>query len=315
MVQPARLIIDTDPGVDDAIAILMALASPDVEIVGLTTVGGNVPLARSTQNALALLQAAGRSDIPVARGATRPLRGRYTYSPQFHGPGGLSTRLPKPAMGPVAEGAVHFLHDQLSRQPGEAVLVALGPLTNLARLLRERPDALEQAKNIVVMGGAVNAPGNVTPRAEFNFYSDPVAAEIVLSSRLPVTLVDLAACRQVGIGREQAQGLRSDHPLGRLVLDLLQGWFNREPSRQRFEFYDPLALAIALEPAIATVVKVDLDVGLEENESWGETHETGGPGEITLPQQVDSARFFRLFERLLEIEGGIPLAPFTKGGI
>lgn len=307
MVQPARLIIDTDPGVDDAVAILMALASPDVEIVGLTTVGGNVSLARSTRNALALLQAAGRGDIPVARGAARPLRGRYTYAPQFHGPGGLSSRLPEPTTGPVAEGAVQFLYDQLTRQPGEAVLVALGPLTNLARLLRERQTALEQAKNIVVMGGAVNTPGNVTPRAEFNFYSDPVAAEIVLSSRLPVTLVDLAACRQVGISLEQALGLRSAHPLGRLVLDLLQGWFQREPSRQRFEFYDPLALAIALEPAIATFVKVDLDVGLEENESWGETCETGGPGEIALPSAVNVTRFFGLLEGLLEIEG-LPLS-------
>jgi len=307
MVQPVRLIIDTDPGVDDAVAILMALASPDVEIVGLTTVGGNVSLARSTRNALALLQAAGRRDVPVAKGATRPLRGRYTHSHQFHGPGGLSSRLPEPTAEPVAEGAVQFLHDQLTRQPGETVLVALGPLTNLANLLRERPIALEQAKNIVVMGGAVNTHGNVTPRAEFNFYNDPVAAEIVLSSQLPITLVDLAACRQVGINREQALGLRSDHPLGRLVLDLLQGWFQRDPSRQRFEFYDPLALAIALEPAIATVVKVDLDVGLEENESRGETSETGGPGEITLPKEVNVRRFFGLLESLLELEG-LPLS-------
>lgn len=303
MVQPVRLIIDTDPGVDDAVAILMALASPDVEVVGLTTVGGNVPLARSTRNALALLQAAGRLDVPVAQGSTRPLRGRYTYAPQFHGPGGLSSRLPEPITGPVAEGAVQFLYDQLTRERGEVVLAALGPLTNVARLLRERPIALEQAKNIVIMGGAVNTPGNVTPRAEFNFYNDPVAAEIVLFSRLPVTLVDLAACRQVGISREQALGLRAANPLGRLVLALLQGWFRREPSRQRFEFYDPLALAIALDPAIATVVKVDLDVGLEEDESRGETSETGGPGEISLPKEVDSARFFTLLERLLEIEG------------
>ncbi|MCH8298002.1 MAG: nucleoside hydrolase [Chloroflexi bacterium] len=303
MLQPVRLLIDTDPGVDDAIAILMALASPDVEIAGLTTVGGNVPLARSTRNALALLQAAGRSDIPVAKGASRPLRGRYTYSPQFHGPGGLSRRLPEPTAEPVTEGAVQFLYDQLTREPGEAVLVALGPLTNVARLLWERPIALEQAKNIVVMGGAVNTPGNITPRAEFNIYNDPAAAEIVLSRRLSVTLVDLAACRQVWISRERALGLRSAHPLGRLTLDLLQGWFRREPSRQRFEFCDPLALAIALEPAIATFVKVDLDVVLEENESWGETSETGGPGETTLPKEVDAARFFGLLERLLELEG------------
>jgi len=302
-VTPVKLIIDTDPGVDDAIAILMALASPDVEVVGLTTVGGNVPSARSTRNALALLQAAGRGDIPVARGATRPLRGRYPYSPEFHGPGGLSSRLPDPTIRHVGEGAVHFLYDQLTLERGEVVLVALGPLTNLARLRRERPIALEMAKNIVIMGGAVNTPGNVTPKAEFNFYSDPVAAEIVLFSRIPVTLVDLAACRQVGISREQALGLHSAHPLGRLVLDLLQGWFRREPSRQRFEFYDPLALAIALDPAIATIVKVDLDVGLEENDCWGETTESGVPGWISLPKRVDSARFFRLLEGLLELEG------------
>ena len=303
MVQPIKIIIDTDPGVDDAVAIFMALAAPEVEVVGLTTVGGNVPLARTTRNALALLQAAGRSDIPVARGASQPLRGKFTYAPQFHGPGGLSFRLPEPVVGTVEEGAVQLLSDKLTGQPGEVVMVALGPLTNLARLLWESPTALEQAKNIVVMGGAVNTPGNVTPKAEFNIYSDPAAAEIAFSSGLPVTVVDLAACRQVDISREQALGLRSDHPIGKLTLDMLQGWFKKDSNREWFEFYDPLAMAIALEPAIATVTKVDLDVGLEENESWGETSETGGPGEITLLQDIDSARFFGLLEGLLELEG------------
>jgi inosine-uridine nucleoside N-ribohydrolase len=304
MAELIKLIIDTDPGVDDAVAILMASAVPEIEILGLTTVGGNVPLARTTRNALALLQAAGRSDIPVAKGASRPLRGRFKYAPQFHGPGGLSHRLPDPSVSPVTKGAVEFLYDQLTAdKPGEVAVVALGPLTNIAQLLWERPFALERAKNIIVMGGAVNAPGNVTPKAEFNIYSDPVAAEVVLASGLPITLVDLAACRQVGISREQAMGLRSDHPMGRLTLNMLQGWFRKEPSRQRFEFYDPLAMAIALEPAIATVTKVDLDVGLEENESWGETSESGGPGEITLPLEVNSTRFFGLLEGLLELEG------------
>ena len=303
MAELIKLIIDTDPGVDDAVAILMASAVPEIEILGLTTVGGNVPLARTTRNALALLQAAGRSDIPVAKGASRPLRGRFKYAPQFHGPGGLSHRLPDPSVGPATKGAVEFLYDQLTAdEPGEVAVVALGPLTNIAQLLWERPFALEQAKNIIVMGGAVNAPGNVTPKAEFNIYSDPVAAEVVLASGLPITLVDLAACRQVGISREQAMGLRSDHPMGRLTLNMLQGWFRKEPSRQRFEFYDPLAMAIALEPAIATVTKVDLDVGLEENESWGETSESGRPGEITLPLEVNSTRFFGLLEGLLELE-------------
>ena len=301
MSQQIRFIIDTDPGVDDAIAILMAMASSEIEILGLTTVGGNVPLARATRNALSLLQAASRSDIPVAKGASRPLRGKFAYAPYFHGPSGLSQRLPDPANGPVEDGAVKFLYDQLTGERGEAVLVALGPLTNLAVLLRERPIALEQAKQIVVMGGAVNTPGNVTPEAEFNFYCDPVAADIVLSSRLPITMVDLAACRQVKIGREQALGLKSATPLGRLMLDMLQGWFHREPSREEFEFCDPLAMAIALHPAIATATKVDLDVGIEKDELLGATSETGGPGEITLAQDVDSSRFFALFGRLFEL--------------
>ena len=301
MTQQIQFIIDTDPGVDDAIAILMAMAASEIEILGLTTVGGNVPLARATRNALSLLQAASRSDIPVAKGASRPLRGKFAYAPYFHGPSGLSQRLPDPANGPVEDGAVKFLYDQLTGERGEAVLVALGPLTNLAVLLRERPIALEQAKQIVVMGGAVNTPGNVTPEAEFNFYCDPVAADIVLSSRLPITMVDLAACRQVKIGREQALGLKSATPLGRLMLDMLQGWFHRELSREEFEFCDPLAMAIALHPAIATATKVDLDVGIEKDELLGATSETGGPGEITLAQDVDSSRFFALFGRLFEL--------------
>ena len=301
MTQQIQFIIDTDPGVDDAIAILMAMASSEIEILGLTTVGGNVPLARATRNALSLLQAASRSDIPVAKGASRPLRGKFAYAPYFHGPSGLSQRLPDPANGPVEDGAVKFLYDQLTGERGEAVLVALGPLTNLAVLLRERPIALEQAKQIVVMGGAVNTPGNVTPEAEFNFYCDPVAADIVLSSRLPITMVDLAACRQVKIGREQALGLKSATPLGRLMLDMLQGWFHRELSREEFEFCDPLAMAIALHPAIATATKVDLDVGIENGELLGATSETVGPGEITLTQDVDSSRFFALFGRLFEL--------------
>ena len=301
MTQQIQFIIDTDPGVDDAIAILMAMASSEIKILGLTTVGGNVPLARATRNALSLLQAASQSDIPVAKGASRPLRGKFAYAPQFHGPGGLSQRLPDPANGPVEDGAVKFLYDQLTGERGEAVLVALGPLTNLAVLLRERPIALEQAKQIVVMGGAVNTPGNVTSEAEFNFYCDPVAADIVLSSRLPITMVDLAACRQVKINREQALGLKAATPLGRLMLDMLQGWFHREASREEFEFCDPLAMAIALHPAIATATKIDLDVGIEKGELLGATSETGGPGEITLTQDVDSSRFFALFGRLFEL--------------
>ncbi len=300
---PLRLILDTDPGVDDAVAILMALAAPQAEVVGLTTLGGNVPRARATRNALALLQAAGRSGIPVARGAARPLSGRYRPSVAFHGPGGLSVRLPEPSSATVRQGAVDFLSDSLASGSIAPTIIALGPLTNLSRLERKQPGILERSAGVVVMGGAVETRGNVTPRAEFNFHSDPLAAAHVLGLGSLVTLVDLAACRQVGISREQAAGLSADTPLGRLAASIVQGWFAKDERRQRFEFYDPLAVALALDPLVATVRPVALTVGVEEGGGWGETKIAAEPGPVALAAGVDASRFFDLMRKLLGWRG------------
>ena len=218
---PAKVIIDTDPGVDDAIAILMALASPSMDIIGLTTVGGNVPLARTTRNALALLGYMGRSDIPVARGGSRPVKGRFRYARGIHSASGITRKLPNPAAVPIDETAVDFLARHLQQSPGQVTIIALGPLTNLARLLQRHPGALGLAGKLVVMGGAVNSAGNVTEHAEFNFYSDPAAAQLVLSSGVPLTLVDLPTCRQVVATREEMTSLRSRSPLGTLALRCL----------------------------------------------------------------------------------------------
>ena len=298
-----RLILDTDPGVDDAIAILLALAAPRAEVTGLTTLGGNVPRARATRNALALLQAAGRADIPVARGAARPLTGRYRPSVAFHGPGGLSARLPEPATPAIRETAVDFLEAQLTAASGGVTVVAPGPLTNLARLQRRRPGILEINASLVVMGGAVETRGNVTPRAEFNFYSDPQAAAHILAQDTPMTLADLAACRQVGISREQAAGLSSDTLLSQLALRILHGWFARDAQRERFEFYDPLAVALALDPGLAAVRRVSLSVGTAPGEHWGETTVASEPGPVSLATEVDTPRFFALLSELLGWRG------------
>ena len=300
---PLRLIIDTDPGVDDAIAILMALAAPQAEVIGLTTVGGNVPRARATRNALALLQAGGRSGIPVARGAARPRSGRFRPSVAFHGPGGLSARLPEPSAAAVGETAVDFLANSVESGPGDVTIVALGPLTNLSRLEDRRAGILNRAGGVVIMGGAVETRGNVTPRAEFNFHSDPLAAAHVLSLNCPAALVDLAACRQVGVSREQAAGLSAETLLGQLALRMLQGWFARDERRQRFEFYDPLTVAIALDPAIATTRQVALTVATTPGEAWGETTIAGEPGPVALASKVDEARFFELLRALLGWRG------------
>ena len=298
-----RLLLDTDPGVDDAIAILLALAASDAEVVGLTTLGGNVPRARATRNALALLQAAGRSEVPVARGAARPLSGKYLPSVSFHGPGGLSIRLPAPSSSPVRQTAVDFMCETIDAMAGEVTVVALGPLTNIARMEQRRPGILKRCASVIVMGGAVDAPGNVTPQAEFNFHSDPLAAAQVMESGTPIVLADLAACRQVGISREQARGLSSEGLLGGLALRVLQGWFERDQSRDRFEFYDPLAVALALDPAVASKRRVSLKVGTSPGEHWGESTVSETPGVIELADKVDSARFFALLEELLRWRG------------
>ena len=294
MTRPQALLIDTDPGVDDAVAILMALAAPGVEVLGLTAVGGNVPLARATRNALALLQAAGRPDVPMARGAAKPLRGRFRPSVAFHGPGGLSARLPNPAARPVAGHAAEFIAGLLADRPGEITVVALGPLTNLAHVLHRRPWALGLARRVVVMGGAVGTTGNVTPQAEFNFHSDPDAAAAVMSSGIPVTVADLAACRQVAIGRGQALEATSDGLLGGLALRVVQNWFRRDPSRQRFEFYDPLAMALAMDPRVATIRRVGLEVTGSVGDYPGESRLTGSTGKVSLVDQVDRDRFFKM---------------------
>ena len=297
-----RLIIDTDPGVDDAIAILMALAAPSVEVSGLTVVGGNVPHARGLRNALALLDFVGRSDIPVHRGSSRPLVGRFASAQHFHGASGITRRLPEPVTQPAPERAVDFLARQLSQHPGEITLAAIGPLTNLARLERRHPGSLSRAASLVIMGGAVDTSGNVTPHAEFNFHCDPLAAHEVLNAGVPLTLVDLAACRQVCIKREAALALEAKRPLGRLVLEIIRNWFKADDRRESMLFYDQIALAAAVNSYVLTTRQVTLAVETEGNEA-GASRVTANGGPVALADRVDVERLFTLMGAWLGWEG------------
>ena len=310
--QTIPVIIDTDPGVDDAIALLMALACPTLDIIGITTVGGNVPLARATRNTLALLEYAGRPDIPVYRGASRPLRGRFPYAREVHSPSGLTRRLPNPTLTPANANAnaVPFLADALSAAPDAITIIALGPLTNLARLLRRHPAAFRQAAHIVVMGGGVNCPGNVTPYAEFNFYSDPTAARLVMESGAPITLVDLAACRQVYLTRTELSGITADSPDGQLAAELLDGWFRNDADRERFNLYDPLAVAAATDPAVLRTRRVALTVDDADTANdaslWGQCRivdDTDGPVAIADGDGgVDRERARAIIRNLLRLQ-------------
>ena len=297
-----RIIIDTDPGVDDAIAILMALAAPEVEVAGLTVVGGNVPHARGLRNALALVDFVGRSDIPVHRGSGRPLAGRFASAQHFHGAGGLTRRLPEPVTPPAPERAVDFLARKLSAQPGEITLVAIGPLTNLARLERRHPGALARAASVVIMGGAVDTPGNITPHAEFNFHCDPLAAHEVMNSGVPLRLVDLAACRQVTMSRDTALGLKSNSPLGRLSVEIIQNWFKADDRRESMLFYDQIAMAEAVGPDVMTTRHTTLTVETEAEQA-GASRIAANGGPVALAERVDVERLFELMGEWLGWEG------------
>src|ERR1051326_1178405 len=210
-----HIILDTDPGIDDALALFLALASPEVQLEAITTVSGNVDVAFTTYNALTLLELAGRTDIPVARGCDRPLI-RQPFNAAFvHGDNGLGgLQLPEPHIQPLAEHAIEVIIEKVMAAPKEITLVAIGPLTNIALALRQEPRIVEQVQEVVIMGGALLVPGNDTPEAEFNIYVDPQAAHIVLHAGWPIRLVSLDATTRTVLQREQIQTLaHSESPV------------------------------------------------------------------------------------------------------
>ena len=301
------VILDTDPGVDDAVAILMALACREFNVIGLTTTAGNVPLARATRNALAILEHVGRPDIPVCKGAARPVRGRYAYARHVHSASGLTRRLPDPTTAPSQTPAVSFLAHSLLDNPGEITVIALGPLTNLARLLRRRPSALRAAKRIVVMGGAVNVPGNVSVHAEFNFYSDPTAARLVIESGIPLTLIDLAACRQVYLSDDQVPPAPNASPLGKLASEMMTGWFRKDSTRRQFHLYDPLTILAVTHPHVVSLQPVAMTVfdsdTTDDPALWGKcqiTDATDGPISVSTRDGVDSGAALAAIDELLQ---------------
>ena len=259
-----KLILDVDTGIDDAMAILLAVGAPGVQVLGLSTVCGNVRLTQATRNALQVLELAGRSDIGVYEGAERPLVRQPVHAGEVHGESGLGQAvLPDPAREPAGDG-VDFLVDSLAAQEGALTVVALGPLTNLALAERRRSGLLRRARKIVAMGGAVRVPGNITAAAEFNFYADPEAAQQVLQAGADLLLVALDATDKVGLDR----GDLAPHqgPWGRFCRDAAEtaiAFEERRTGFRGFHLHDPTAVALALAPHLGQVETVWLDVETE----------------------------------------------------
>lgn len=271
-----RLILDTDPGLDDALALFLALASPEVQLEAITTVSGNVHVDLTTRNALTLLELAGRSDIPVARGCDRPLLRQPVFADYVHGPNGLAgIELPEPRLQPVSQHAVDLIIERVMAAPREITLVPVGPLTNIALALRKEPRIAANVREVVIMGGALRVPGNVTPEAEFNIYADPHAAHIVFHAGWPIRLVTLDVTNKTLLRREQVQALASNgSPVTMLIQQMVYNFldtFGRPRGITAFQMHDPLCLSAAFQPEMITWEPAYVDVELVGSHTLGET--------------------------------------------
>jgi inosine-uridine nucleoside N-ribohydrolase len=271
-----RIIHDTDPGIDDALALFLALASPDIQLEAVTTVSGNVHVDLTTRNALALLELAGRHDIPVARGCDRPLVRQPVIAAHVHGSNGLGeVVLPEPRLQPVAAHAVDVIIEKIMAAPGEITLVPTGPLTNIALAVRREPRIAQQVREVVIMGGALRVPGNVTPASEFNIYADPHAARIVLQADWPIRLVSLDVTNQTQLRREQLRILAANgHPVTTLIQQMVPHSievFSEPRGTPGFSMHDPLCLAAALRPDLIRWEPAYVDVELAGTLTLGAT--------------------------------------------
>ena len=299
-----QVLLDCDPGHDDAIALLLALASPEVELLGVTTVAGNQTLPKTTANALRVLEHVGREDVSVAAGADRPLVRELDVAAHVHGETGLDGPDLPPARGsPLGVHAADFLAERAAG----ATLVAVGPLTNVALLLALHPEA--RPDRIVLMGGAI-AEGNVTPAAEFNIWADPEAAARVFDSGVDVTMVGLDVTHNALFTPALADQLRTSGKAGKLVAELFDfyhGFHERTYGFPGSPIHDALALAHVLDPSLLETRHRNVAVDCESELCRGRTvvdlwQRTGREPNAHVAVDVDADAFLRLLvERIASL--------------
>jgi inosine-uridine nucleoside N-ribohydrolase len=269
-VSATKILLDCDPGHDDAIALLLALASPEVELLGVTTVAGNQTLDKTTANAIRVLDLVGRDDVPVAAGADRPLVREQYVAEYVHGATGMDgPDLPPPQRPPLEQHAVDFLAEQIRAHDGAVTLVPTGPLTNVALLLALRPDA--RPEQVVLMGGAI-AEGNVTPAAEFNIWADPEAAARVFASGLDVTMVGLDVTHKALFTQKHVDRLTGH--VGEVVSALLEfyGTFHKEIYNfDGSPIHDAVAVAQVIRDDIVKTEHLNTEIDVESELCRGRT--------------------------------------------
>jgi len=314
MISPRKIIIDTDPGQDDAVAILLALASPeDMEVIGITAVAGNVPLPLTEKNALIICELAGKTGIPVYAGCDRPLAHTLVTAEHVHGKTGLDgPNLPDPTM-QLADGhAVDYIIDTLRKEPADTVtLCPIGPLTNIATAFQKAPDIVERVQEIILMGGAYFEVGNITPAAEFNIYVDPEAADIVFKSGAPIVVMPLDVTHKALVTKPRNDAFRNiGTPVGTAVAQMTD--FFERYDREKYgsdgaPLHDPCVTAYLIKPDLFKGRHVNVEIettstltrGMTVADWWGVTDRAPN---ATFIGDVDADGLFALLtERLARL--------------
>ena len=323
---PKRIIIDTDPGVDDALTFLLALASPEIKLEALTTVHGNTNVDNTTRNALAVLELLNAADIPVAKGCSLPLLvPLHKSGDAVHGTSGIgNSNLPEPKAKPVDLHAVDYLIERVLAEPNEISIFPIGPLTNIALAIRKEPRFAKAVKELVIMGGSLRAGGNITPAAEFNIHADPHAAHIVFHAGIPITLIPLDVtykCLLTSVDVERLNQI--DSPIARFVRDATAVYMEFYKNYEGFNgcaLHDPLTLATIIAPELLTFEDHYVDVDISGGISMGGTladfmKVAKKPANVKVALNVRGREFVELFlermERLstaMSAPGGVPAA-------
>ena len=316
-----KIVLDTDPGIDDACAILLALASPEISLEGLSIVHGNCSLEQAMKNALSVLELANANHIPVLKGCEMPLVQPSLLAPETHGDTGLGyAQLPEPRTRPTVQHGIDFLIETILSSPGEITLVAIGPLTNVALAIRQEPRIIKAVKELVIMGGALRYEGNTTALAEFNTYADPHASHIVYHAGMPTTLVPLDVTYQCILTPDDIQKMRQiDSPITKFVEDATRFYMEFHDEYQSIQgcvINDPLALALTFMPELCTYrelpVDVDISGGISMGKTIGDFYNYGKkPANMKVALGVQARDFIELFlERMghlaRSIVGGEP---------
>ena len=298
-------LLDVDPGIDDALAILLALSSPELSLEGITVVAGNVEVDIGLRNARQVLELAGRSEVPVARGAEAPLVGRLVTSRHVHGENGLgNVELPAPSGVAYAHTATELIVSKIREHAGRITLVPMGPLTNIATVLKQYSELASDIKEIVLMGGSLSG-GNITPAAEFNVYNDPEAAEIVFHSGVPIVMVGLDVTRKTILGPDRLRSVRKTaSPISQFVGNLAEFHLD-DRGAHGIMMHDPLAVGVVIDRTFVETQDLHVGVETEGEKTRGET--VAGREELTPNAQVcvevDSERFLSFFmERVLGVK-------------